>query len=122
MDISTRDYKMKHWIIFSILALSICGCVSDQAHRLYIDKPLPSKEPSQVEILYENPSRSFTVIADLQARNASARYMQREAAKIGADAIICQQLGGTRSNYDHWADSDRNKNYYRLAATAIVYN
>ena len=113
---------MKQWIVAVLLVLVMCSCVRDQAHRLYIDKPLPSKPASEVAILYEKPNRPFTVIADLQARNASAKYMQRQAAKIGADAIICQQLGGVRTTADHWADSDSNKNYYRIAATAIIYN
>jgi len=103
------------------LVIALGSCVSDQAHRLYIDEPLPRKDPTEVLILFHKPDRPYKVIADLQARNASPAYMQRKAAEIGADAVLCAYFGGRRNFADEWADKDTSKTYSRLAGTAIIF-
>ena len=110
-------------LAISLVAIGLGSCrgVSDQAHRLYIDQPLPSKDQAEVLILFTKPDRPFTVIADLQARNASPEYMQGKAAEIGADAVLCAYLGGQRNYSDEWADVDTSKTYRRIAGTAIVF-
>lgn len=47
--------------------------------------------------------------------------MQKKAAEIGADAVICTPIGGLRSYKDEWASQDTSQTYYRLAGTAIIY-
>ena len=101
-------------------ALCLTACISDEAHRLYVDGLAP-KSPDDVKILYDNPSRSYRVIADLQARNATSDYMRKEAAKIGADAVLISYVGGMRDPDDKWADEATSESYVRIAGTAIVF-
>ena len=102
-------------------AFLMTACVHDEAHRLYLDEPLPSKPSSSVEVLFEEPDRPYDVIADLQARNGSIEYLRKEAAKIGADAVLCSFVGGKRDLGDKWADQDTSKTYQRIAGTAIIF-
>ncbi len=97
------------------------SCISDEAHRYYLNETLPAKDPSQVEIHFGKPIRSFTVIADLQARRATPEYMRQEAAKIGADAVIVSLLGGERAQSDKWASENTRHTYSRITGTAIIY-
>lgn len=113
--------KMIIQCLACVSLLSLSACVGDEAHRLYLDGPLPAKKTEEVLILFEEPDRPYTVIADLQARGASPDYMQRESAKIGADAVICSYLGGRRNVSDKWADQDTSKTYRRMAGTAIIF-
>ena len=98
------------------------GCVYDEAHRYYADDVFAPREVDQVEVLYDAPLRPYEVIADFQARRASASYMRKEAAKIGADAVIVGTYGGYRSKSDEWASEDRHADSYtRITGTAIRY-
>ena len=78
---------------------------------------------NEVEVLFKNPALPYEVIADLQARNAGAASMRRQAAKIGADAVIVSFLGGYYSTHTEWADEKRmmNDTYSRVTGTAIKY-
>ncbi|MFO1487990.1 MAG: hypothetical protein U1F65_05900 [Verrucomicrobiota bacterium] len=99
------------------------GCASDVANQYYADVRYPPRPTKEVEVLFKNPSRPYDVIADLQARNASASTMQRQAAKIGADAVIVSFLGGYYSTRTEWVDEKRmmNDSYSRVTGTAIKY-
>lgn len=103
-------------------AFFLNGCVSDQAFRYYADAKYQAKEPKEVEILWANPKKPFVVIADFQVRGGSAKYMQKKAAQIGADAVIVGMYGGYRAMKDQWAGRDSQSKYYtRLTGTAIRY-
>lgn len=106
-------------LLMTILLLS---CASDEAARYYGEVRYPPRSSGEVEILYQAPTKPYTVLADIQARNVSPSYMQRRAAEIGADAVIIVRSGGSYSRSEVWADQDRYKRTYsRLLATAIKY-
>lgn len=119
---------MEHARILAIAGVAfflfcLVGCVSDEANRYYLKETLPPKSAKEVEVLREAPQRPYTVIADLQANDASVRYMQKRAAQIGADAVIVVPVGGYYSRDEVWAGKDRNsKSYARMLGTAIKYN
>lgn len=99
------------------------SCASDVANRYYGTQRYPARPPNEVSILWEQPSRPFTVIADFQSRGESPADMQRKAAAIGADAVIVALLGGDYSRREEWADKDRYSNTYtRITGTAIKFN
>ena len=111
-------------ILFSVVLLGmlVLGCAEDQAFRYYDSNKYPPTDPDNVEILTKKPDRPFRVIADFQARNVSAKYMQKEAAKIGADAVIVGTYGGYRAISDKWASEDsKSKWHTRRTGTAIKY-
>ena len=99
------------------------GCASDVANQYYASVHYPPKATKEVEVLFKNPARPYEVIADLQARNAGAASMRRQAAKIGADAVIVSFLGGYYSTHSEWADEKNmtNDTYSRVTGTAIKY-
>lgn len=100
----------------------LSSCASDVANRYYSAERYPPRNYKEVETLQENPTRPFEVIADFQARGASPKNMRKRAAKIGADAVIIQTLGGKYDMGDQWAGEDsQNKSYSRITATAIKY-
>jgi hypothetical protein len=104
-----------------VLFLSF-GCVSDEANRYYAVQRFPARPPAEVEVLYDAPTRPYDVIADFQARGATPEYMKKEAAKIGADAVIVGMYGGYRSKHDKWASEDKHADSYsRITGTAIRY-
>ena len=119
---------MRYPRILAIAGVSIflfcqVGCVSDEANRYYLKETLPPRNAKEVEVLREALQRPYTVIADLQANDASAAYMQKRAAQIGADAVIVVPVGGYYSRDEVWAGKDRNsKSYTRMLGTAIKYN
>jgi hypothetical protein len=105
-----------------VCGLCAAGCVSDAAHRYYAVERYPPRKAAEVEVLRDLPSRPFDVIADLQARGASIEWMRKEAAKIGADAVIVGTYGGYRSRSDEWASQDEHADSYtRITGTAIKY-
>ena len=106
-------------LLMTILLLS---CASDEAARYYGEVRYPPRSADEVDILYQAPTRAYTVLADIQARNVSPSHMQRRAAEIGADAVIIVRSGGSYSQSEVWADKDRyQRTYSRLLATAIKY-
>ncbi len=110
-----------------LVAYSLCvpvlisACVSDVANRYYATETYPAKAPEEVEILSKPPTRAHDVIADFQSRGESAEDLQRKAAKIGADAVIVQYLGGQVRESSEWAGSAGVGNYTRITGTAIRY-
>ena len=106
----------------ALLGMLVTGCARDQAFRYYDSKRYPPTDPDKVEILTKKPDRPFRVIADFQARYVSEKYMQEEAAKIGADAVIVGTYGGYRAISDKWASEDsKSKWHTRTTGTAIKY-
>lgn len=104
-----------------IVAFAV-GCASDQAFRYYSAERFPARDPGTVEVLNSAPTRPFTVIADFQIRNASEERLRREAAKIGADAVIVTHLGGFYQRSEKWAGEDRLKGTRtRLVGSAIKF-
>jgi len=99
------------------------GCVTDEANRYYLTEKLPKKNTSEVLVfLREPPVQPYEVIAEFQANNASAKFMQKRAAKIGADAVIVIPAGGWYSQEETWAGNDTYSNSYtRLIGIAIQF-
>lgn len=105
-----------------VLASLLAGCATDVANRYYGAEKFPAKDPKEVELLWQRPSREFTVIADFQSRGESPEAVRKKAAKIGADAVIISILGGLYDTSEQWAGSDRQGNTYsRITGTAIKY-
>ncbi|MCK4999270.1 MAG: hypothetical protein KAS23_07040 [Anaerohalosphaera sp.] len=106
----------------TLLLLFVLGCAYDEANRYYLKENLPPKNVNEVEILQEEPTQPYILVADFQACNVSFRYMQKEAAKVGADAVIVVPAGGNYSMNEKWAGKDKHSNsYHRLTGTAIKY-
>ena len=111
---------------FIVLVLFTClflaGCVTNEANRYYLKEKLPAKDIKEVEVLKAAPTRPYIVIADLQASQASFRYLQKRAAEIGADAVIVACTGGSYSTSETWAENDRYQNTCTgFIGTAIKY-
>jgi len=107
---------------FGIAFAAMSGCASDVANRYYAGEKYAPKEPAEVSILWERPTREFKVIADFQSRGESPKDLQEKAAKIGADAVIVSILGGNYSRSEEWAGNDRESNSYtRITGTAIKF-
>jgi hypothetical protein len=105
-----------------LLMLMAPGCASDVANRYYGSVKYPPRDPKTVEVLRQRPARPFEVIADFQANGGGISAMRRQAAKIGADAVIVTNLGGYYSPAEQWAGDDRmSSSYMRMAGTAIKY-
>lgn len=108
-----------------VLASLLAGCATDVANRYYGVEKYPAKDPKEVELLRQRPSREFTVIADFQSRGESPEAVRKKAAKIGADAVVISILGGYYSTGEQWAGDDRHSNssspHGRITGTAIKY-
>jgi hypothetical protein len=112
---------MKNISLF-LVALLLCSCAQDVANRYYSAQRYPERDPRSVELLFNAPSRPFTVIADLQSRGESPDGMRKRAAQIGADAVIVTPLGGLYNRADEWATADSMSNTYsHLVGSAIKY-
>jgi hypothetical protein len=82
----------------------------------------PPRDPAEVELLWQRPTKDFVVIADFQSRGESPEAVRKKAAEIGADAVIISILGGYYSRSEEWAGTDRNATTYsRITGTAIRY-
>lgn len=100
----------------------LSSCASDVANRYYGKTIYPPKQPNEVELLRECPTRPYEVIADFQSRGETPEDMRRKAAKIGADAVIVSTLGGYYAIGEEWAGSDSyGHTYSRITGTAIKY-
>lgn len=107
----------------AIIALSLfmAGCAQDVASRYYANERYAAKPPSEVQILWKSPERKYVVIADFQSRGESPDDMRDKAAKLGADAVIVQLLGGF-ATFDEYPSLDKqHTSYSRIAGTAIRY-
>ena len=110
--------------LFSIaIAVSLAGCATDVANRIYVNEALKPRPISEVQVLWSKPDKAFTVLADFQSRGESPEDMRRKGAEIGADAVIVSLLGGLYSKDEQWAGKDRHSTTYsRIAATAIKFD
>ncbi len=109
-------------LLVAFAVLPLVGCVSDEANRYYLNHQLVPRDAKEVQVLSQAPQEDYTVIADLQAKNASVSYLRERAAQIGADAVIVVPVGGNYSKDEVWAGKDReSKSYDRLLGTAIIY-
>ena len=113
--------------LFSLLiltfAMTIAGCATDVANRVYVKESLSPRPIADVQILWNKPDKPFTVLADFQSRGESPDDMRRKGAEIGADAVIVSRLGGLYSRDEQWAGKDRHSTTYsRIAATAIKFD
>ena len=88
-------------IFTSILASCTTGSGTRISRRLY-----QPTQATNVEILFRDPTREYTVIgpvssfgAPIAAENAMYRAVQKEAAELGADAVLIEGSGIGR-NYD----------------------
>lgn len=110
---------------FAMLTLILClfsSCASDVANRYYGKTTYAPKQPGEVQILWECPTRPYDVIADFQSRGETPEDMRRKAAQIGADAVIVSTLGGLYKIGEEWAGSDSySRTYSRITGTAIKY-
>ena len=113
--------KTSPCLALAVGLLLVCSCASDVANRYYAAEHYPAKKTREVEVLFKNPVRPYNVIADFQAHDAGVVTMRRQAAKIGADAVIVSLLGGRFSG--EWADEKNwsNETYSRVTGTAIRY-
>ena len=94
----------------------------DVAKRYYSYRSYPPKNPSEVQILRREPSRSYEVIADFQSRWETPAAMREKAAKIGADAVIIAQPGGHFDPTHQWAGQDSYAGTGgRICGTAIIF-
>jgi hypothetical protein len=114
--------KPTHIVLLLTAVASLAGltaCTTGQATRTSstIYQPTSSKS---VEILFEKPDRPYTVIGQVGSQgsliasdDAMYRSMQKEAAELGAHAIIVQGEG-VKHEHDFWDGS-----YQRGRALAI---
>ena len=111
-----------YWVLLSVVMLAITGCVTDVANRYYLSERYPEKSEEQVEVLTDNPTRAYVVMADFQSRGDSVEGVRRKAAKIGADAVIVSKLGGSYDVREQWAGEDRFMSTgSRVVGTAVRY-
>ena len=96
---------MKTLVIVTITAVILSACTMGSGTRTSRRLYQPTQS-SHVEILFREPTRPFTVVgpvssfgAPLAAENAMYRAVQKEAAELGADAVIVEGSGIGR-NYD----------------------
>jgi hypothetical protein len=113
--------KIKAIVAAALFAISLSGCVSDQAYRTYVPNgTYPAKAIGDVAVLYEKPEREFQVLADLQARGDAVASFRRVAASLGGDAVIVSRLGGYAGN-STWADEPKGSSYTRIIGSVIKY-
>jgi len=119
---SGTHYKIISGLLVGISFLvPVCGCAGDVANRYYGSARYDAVPVSEVQVLLAPPAEPFDIIADFQARNADARFMQKQAAEIGADAVIVTYLGGQVKFSQTWASQPDNGTFSRIAGTAIRY-
>ena len=86
-------------IIGLLCAVALPACTMGSGTRTSRRLYQPTKS-SDVEILFREPTKPFTVVgpvsslgAPLAAENAMYRAVQKEAAELGADAVIVEGSG-----------------------------
>ncbi len=105
-----------------LYSLVLVACATDVANRYYGTAKYPPRDPAEVELLWQRPTKDYVVIADFQSRRESPEAIRKKAAEIGADAVIVSILGGYYSRSEEWAGSDRQSaTYSRITGTAIKY-
>ncbi|MGA2749578.1 MAG: hypothetical protein ABSG59_12440 [Verrucomicrobiota bacterium] len=90
--------------LFLLAALVIFGCTTVTQVS---DKKYPPTDPAKIEVLYEQPQRAHEVIALINYSGSKGllgqdpkwmvQHCKEEAAKIGADAVILDDLAASGS-------------------------
>ena len=90
---------MRTAVILAITSVILSACTMGSGTRTSRRLYQPTQS-SDVEILFREPTRPFTVVgpvsslgAPLAAENAMYRAVQKEAAELGANAIIIEGVG-----------------------------
>lgn len=112
------------------LLLVLTACTT--ADVLRVDPlPRPARDPATVEVLFQQPTRAFKVIAWISAANKTTvgvssqkivNRLRKEAAKLGADALLVtgassQIVGGNVVMTPYGATIDgKRQNQYNAAA------
>jgi hypothetical protein len=125
-------------IIGLLCAVALPACTMGSGTRTSRRLYQPTKS-SDVEILFREPTKPFTVVgpvsslgAPLAAENAMYRAVQKEAAELGADAVIVEGPG-IGPNYNgfrrgkalqalaiRWSAEDQGRGPHALSATSTV--
>ena len=125
-------------IIGLLCAVALPACTMGSGTRTSRRLYQPTKS-SDVEILFREPTKPFTVVgpvssfgAPIAAENAMYRAVQKEAAELGANAIIVEGPGIGR-NYDgfrrgkalqalaiRWSAEDQGRGPHALSPTSTV--
>jgi hypothetical protein len=90
---------MRTAVILAIASVLLSACTIGSGTRTSRRLYQPTKS-SDIEILFREPTRPFTVVgpvssfgAPIAAENAMYRAVQKEAAELGANAIIIEAPG-----------------------------
>ena len=129
---------MHRLILISLILISLVsgttGSGTRTSRRLY-----QPTQAANVEILFREPKQAYTVIgpvssfgAPIAAENAMYRAVQKEAAELGADAVLIEGVGVGR-NYDEfrrgkalqglairWGDEQQGIGPHALSPTSTV--
>lgn len=112
---------MRLSVLIIASSLLVTGCAQDVASRYYGSVRYAPKPSAEVQILWKNPDRKYVVIADFQSRGESPDDLRDKAAKLGADAVIVQLLGGF-ATFDEYPSLEKQYiSYSRIAGTAIRF-
>lgn len=84
----------------ALLTLAACSGVQTSSYKLIGAPDLPPTDPASVQILAHRPLRPFVRLGQVRAEpegeadnTAIEQALQKEAAKMGADAIIVLRQG-----------------------------
>ncbi len=114
-------------LVLTATAILMSGCVSEATHILSGPK-FPPTQPETVETLIQKPSKQYVVIGLVESRGMgftteakdlelSMRALKREAACIGADAVIIESSTQDIAGMNQYGtDTER-----RLKGIAIKY-
>jgi hypothetical protein len=125
-------------IIALLCAVALPACTMGSGTRTSRRLYQPTKS-SDVEVLFREPTKPFTVVgpvsslgAPLAAENAMYRAVQKEAAELGADAVIVEGPG-IGPNYNgfrrgkalqalavKWGTEHQERGPHALSATSTV--
>jgi hypothetical protein len=129
---------MRTAVILAITSVILSSCTTGSGTRTSRRLYQPTKS-SDVEILFREPTRPFTVVgpvssfgAPIAAENAMYRAVQKEAAELGAQAVIVEGPG-IGPNYNgfrrgkalqalaiRWDTEDQGSGPHALSPTSTV--
>ena len=131
---------MRTAVILAIASVLLSACTMGSGTRTSRRLYQPTQS-SYVEILFREPTRPFTVVgpvssfgAPLAAENAMYRAIQKEAAELGADAVIVEESGIMRNEIYgparrgkalqalaiRWGTENQGRGPHALSATSTV--
>ena len=92
---------MDRLILISLISILLVSCTTGSGTRTSRRLYQPT-QASNVEILFREPKQAYTVIgpvssfgAPIAAENAMYRAVQKEAAELGADAVLIEGAGAS---------------------------